>query len=210
MTSMTYLKNRLHILGRRVFCPYSRVEQAVPKEANVLDYGCGHGDFSFYLKKRGGKRRILGVDIDSGKIEYAVRHYEGDKLAFECITRLEDLRHAGFDCVVIMDVLYLLPREEQQRLLKTMHSLLPDGGLLIIKEVRDRPRWKNKLATMQEILAVKVLKITQGKQIHFKNSAAFRRELEQYGFSVSAFNIDRFYPASHTLFVALKQDSRDA
>ena len=204
MMSLTDFKNRLHILGRRVLCPYSRVERVVPKEANILDYGCGHGDFSFYLHTKGAKRRIRGVDIDSNKIEYAVRHYERDGISFESIARFEDVAQAGFDCVVIMDVLYLLPLKEQERLLKAVYSLLPDGGTLIVKEVRDRPRWKRGFLTIEEVLAVKVLKITKGNEIHFKDAEDFKRELEQYGFTVNVFNVDRFYPAAHTLFVAVK------
>ena len=49
------------------------------KEAVILDFGCGTGDFLFHLKKKG-YQRFFGVDISPSQIQWCKEHIS-DKAA---------------------------------------------------------------------------------------------------------------------------------
>jgi 2-polyprenyl-3-methyl-5-hydroxy-6-metoxy-1,4-benzoquinol methylase len=104
----------------------------------ILDIGCGLGLLAFYLRERGCRQPILGLDVDARKIErgncIAAAHYGH-----------VDLRHQdvqgpipGFTGnIALFDVLHYLPLAQQTSLLSRLAQRVAPGGLLVI---RDCPR----------------------------------------------------------------------
>ncbi|MDA2932757.1 hypothetical protein MYX82_00275 [Acidobacteria bacterium AH-259-D05] len=78
------------------------------------------------------------------------------------IGRLKVKAPRQYDCITIIDVLYLLSPDEKLRMLTECSNALNRGGLLLLKETDDHPRWKFWLSMMQELLAVKVVDLTYG------------------------------------------------
>jgi glyoxylase-like metal-dependent hydrolase (beta-lactamase superfamily II) len=70
-----------------------------------------------------------------------------------------------WDVVTILDVLYLLGEADAEALLTRVAAELAPSGTLIVKEADIRPRWKHWLATAQEHLATRVLRITEGTKV---------------------------------------------
>lgn len=106
----------------------------------ILDVGCGVGLLAFYLRERGGRQPVLGVDVDARKIGQGSRIAEAryDDVEF----RHEDVQNSLPEfCgnITLFDVLHYLPVAKQKALLSQLAPCVAPGGLLII---RDCPRDK--------------------------------------------------------------------
>jgi 2-polyprenyl-3-methyl-5-hydroxy-6-metoxy-1,4-benzoquinol methylase len=96
----------------------------------VLDVGCGFG-FALRALRSLGFHDIQGIERSPEQ----ARACEGAglpvKLCDDSIAWLAS-RPAAFDCVLLLDVLEHVPREEQIDLLRAIHSCLRPGGRLIV------------------------------------------------------------------------------
>jgi 2-polyprenyl-3-methyl-5-hydroxy-6-metoxy-1,4-benzoquinol methylase len=157
------LGDRLHVVIRWLSCPFPQVVEALPVEGRVLEVGCGHGLFSAYLAQRRTGLQVHGVDIDEAKI--AVAHASqlpaGGRLQF-AVAESGSVPSGPWDAVVLVDVLYLLDEAAQRALLESCAAALAPGGVLVVKDMATRPRWKARWNAAQEALSVRVLKITEG------------------------------------------------
>ena len=202
------LETRLHTRLRWWWCPFPVIAAEVPHEGDVLEVGCGHGLLALYLALDEQSRHVVGVDIDAAKIAEAAAAAsraapsEAD-ISFE---RVE----AGYvpvgewDAIVIADVLYLLPFEDQRRLLLEAADALAPGGVLVVKEMGLQPRWKQRLNRFQETLATRVFRITDsvGQGLTFVDPADMAGWLNAVGLDVSSRRVDRGYAWPHHLVVA--------
>jgi len=105
-----------------------------PLDGEILDLGCGQGVMAFYLKERGLKRQIRGVDHDLARVHaadlLARRHYDG--IAFEAGDVCD--RVSGFHGhVVVTDVLQYLSAENQQLVYHSAARCVPPGGRLLVR-----------------------------------------------------------------------------
>jgi len=181
-----------------------RIVRRAPASGRCLDIGCGHGLFVYYLAAGSGSRSILGVDVSSDKITEACKaEFPSGQVRFECQPHTE-VHEADFDLISLIDVLYLIPPDEQARLLRWCHAHLAPAGILIVKEVDDRPRWKYWINYAEETLAVRVLGITLGQRLYFRPPAAIVKDLTASGFSVDVEPIHRGYAHPHVLYVCRK------
>jgi 2-polyprenyl-3-methyl-5-hydroxy-6-metoxy-1,4-benzoquinol methylase len=155
------LGDRMHVLVRWLTCPFPPVVDVLPTEGRVLEVGCGHGLFSGYLAQRSSGVRVHGVDIDASKIAVAAVSAEPGRLDFTVGTS-GSVPEGPWDGVVLVDVLYLLDEAAQRALLTSCAAVLAPGGVLVVKDMATRPRWKARWNAMQEALSVRVLKITAG------------------------------------------------
>jgi SAM-dependent methyltransferase len=103
------------------------------------------------------------VDIDGDKIAVAARaeRPDGDRLQF-AVAGSGSVPDGPWDAVVLVDVLYLLDPAAQRALLESCAGALAPGGVLVVKDMATRPRWKARWNAAQEALAVRILKITAG------------------------------------------------
>ena len=87
----------------------------------------------------------MGVDRDARRIEHA--RTSADRLALKNVAyHAKDAllwnSDEAYDAVYILDLVHHLPREEVWGFLVRVRQLLRPGGVLLLKEVEDRPRWK--------------------------------------------------------------------
>jgi 2-polyprenyl-3-methyl-5-hydroxy-6-metoxy-1,4-benzoquinol methylase len=157
------LAARLHVLVRWLTCPFPPIVAVLPDEGRVLEVGCGHGLFSGYLVRRSPRLQVHGVDIDADKIAVAAASAPaaGGRLDF-AVSESGSVPEGPWDAVVLVDVLYLLDEPAQRALLTSCAAALAPGGLLVVKDMATRPRWKARWNAVQEALSVRVLKITAG------------------------------------------------
>lgn len=104
----------------------------------ILDVGCGVGLLGFYLRERGCRHPVLGLDADARKIDY------GAAIVRASYDDLEVRHHdVGKDLppfrgnVALFDVLHYLPVHVQSALLRRLAACVAPGGFLVI---RDCPR----------------------------------------------------------------------
>jgi cyclopropane fatty-acyl-phospholipid synthase-like methyltransferase len=151
---------------------------------------------------------VTGVDVDEEKVldARAAAKAANVDIAFEAVA--PDYRISGqWDGIVIVDVLYLLGRRAALEVLDAAAGALVAGGVLVVKEVDTRPRWKYRIAAAQEFLATKVLRITKGTQVEFVPPAVFADRLRDHGLRVEQRPCDRGRLHPHHLIVATKTGS---
>jgi 2-polyprenyl-3-methyl-5-hydroxy-6-metoxy-1,4-benzoquinol methylase len=104
----------------------------------ILDIGCGVGLLAFYLRERGCRQPILGLDLDARKIgqgsEIAAARYRDVDLRRHDVQQPID---AFTGNVALFDVLHYLSPAQQTALLSRLAQCVAPGGLLV---VRDCPR----------------------------------------------------------------------
>jgi 2-polyprenyl-3-methyl-5-hydroxy-6-metoxy-1,4-benzoquinol methylase len=204
------LRVRVHVRVRWRTCPFPAVAARVPEAGRILDVGCGHGVFSAFLALQSERREVLGIDPAEDKVFAAQAAAEAaarkgrTNLQFARLDE-EALPDGPWDAIVLVDVLYLLEPERQQSLLERCARALAPGGLLIIKEVADTPRWKAAWNRMQETLSVRILGITRGKRLYFLPPARHAAWLAATGLEVAEYALDKGYVHPHHLIVARRR-----
>jgi SAM-dependent methyltransferase len=111
--------------------------RSLPAGARVLDLGCGTGiPTAVQLAEAG--LRVVGVDLSGGMV--ALARTNGPAAEFHQAD-IADLRPGGprdlgrFDAVAAFFSLLMLPRAEIPLALRTIHHLLPPGGLFALSMV---------------------------------------------------------------------------
>jgi 2-polyprenyl-3-methyl-5-hydroxy-6-metoxy-1,4-benzoquinol methylase len=173
---------------------------------DVLDVGCGHGVLAALLLHAHPQWRVVGIDPDARKIEWANESIgKSPNAEFRACTieQLAAERPAAFDCVVIADVLCLIARDAWPSVLASAKRALRPGGRLVLKDAENDGSWRAIKALMQERLMVHVLRRTLASGIGF----ATRDELADYvrraGFVVDDITSHaRGYTTPHVILTA--------
>jgi len=198
-------RDRLHMAIRWRLCPFQAIAAHVPVQGTLIDLGCGHGLFTQILARAAPQADVIGVDLDSHKIA----------LAQQLTAKLPRLRFLAGDAtnidfppahaVTIIDVLYLVPFDSQERLLAGCTDKLAPRGVILLKEMAERPHWKVWLNWLEETLVVRVFRLTLGDKFYFRSRADWQALFHKLGFTVETVRLDRGYYHPHVLFIATKQ-----
>ena len=172
----------------------------------MLEVGCGHGLISAYLALSSPDRQVTGVDIDARKIavaSHAQSHVDPQAAHLEFHHAASgDVPEGPWDAIVIVDVLYLLDTAAEFALLDACVERLAPGGVLVVKETDVAPRWKHWIASGQEVVATKILRITSGSSLSFTPIAQIAEHLRTRGLDVTTRRVDKGYLHPHALVVA--------
>jgi 2-polyprenyl-3-methyl-5-hydroxy-6-metoxy-1,4-benzoquinol methylase len=116
-----------------------------------------------------------------------------------------DHRPSGlWDAITVVDVLYLLDTDAAMAVVDTSADALAPGGVLVIKEVDVTPRYKFWPAALQEVVATKVLRITEGGALRWVPPEVYGDRMAAKGLRVEqrALHHGRVHP--HHLIVGHK------
>jgi len=102
----------------------------LPKNARILDAGCGAGvPFARLLVEAGCE--VVGVDFSSSMLQLARKSVPEASLIKEDMTKL-GFRESSFDGLVALYSIIHVPREMHASLYQSFHRILkPDGGMLV-------------------------------------------------------------------------------
>lgn len=195
---------RWFVHGRAFLADLARIEEYVPRHGFIVDLGCGHGLFANLLVEASENRRVLGLDSDERKIAVARGTVGGrEGLRFE-VADIVAVPPPRCDAITIVDVLYLMAPDDQERVLRNCASALAEGAALIVKAQEARVDARYALTYAQEVVSVS-LRFTRGgrRGFHFpardEAFAMFRRA----GFRVDAMEMRR-RPYTDVLYLARK------
>ncbi len=195
---------RLYLTIKLKICPVLAVETYIPRRGTIVDLGCGNGLMAALGMLGSEERRIRGFDLDPKKVAAAGRlKARWPSLNFE-VADLTAMNFPACDAVTIVDVLYLIPRIQQDAILRNCYRSLRPGGRLVLKEMDTRPRWKYAWNLFQETLAVKIIGFTLGSRFYFRSRDDFRNALRGFGFEVRVINLDAHFWYPHTLYLCRK------
>jgi SAM-dependent methyltransferase len=152
-------------------------------------------------------RRVLGVDPDERKIQWAkeaLRALPNVELRAATVEALFPEWTGKADAVTVCDVLYLFPPERRVPFLAEVKKLLRPGGRLLLKDAEAGAGWKSLKGELQEQMMVKVLRRTKGSgAVAFAPREVFYADLKSAGFSVlETVPLAKGFSTPHVLFVA--------
>jgi 1-acyl-sn-glycerol-3-phosphate acyltransferase len=176
----------------------------VPRNASVLDLGCGYGFLSYMLHFSSKERQITGVDFDLEKITVAHHGYSrGEQLRFERadITSYDIKK---FDTIIINDVLHYLQPDQQESLLKKCFEGLNPGGLILVREGDRDLKQKQKGTALTEFFSVTLLRFNKAKQpLHFVSGEQLRHLAQSHGLEITTWDDTKY--TSNVTFVIKKK-----
>ena len=123
---------------------YRLFNQWIPRDAKIIDLGCGYGFLDLMLAMISPKREIIGVDFDEEKIKLAQHSaIRSESLNFvHADVTLFPLQNA--DVFLILDTLHYLPAEKQMALIKDCILHLNPGGKILIRDANTDLKDKHK------------------------------------------------------------------
>lgn len=199
------LMARLFVHGRAFLSDLAFVEKYVPRHGFIVDVGCGHGLFANVLAEAAATRRVLGIDVDERKIAVARSTVEGrPELRFEIGDAIAT-PPPRCDAVTIVDVLYLLPFEQQEQVLRNVAAALLQGRPLIVKAQERSLSPRYALTYGQELITVG-LGFTRGgrPRFFFPTRDEALAMFERAGFAVDVVEMRR-RPYTDVVYLARRK-----
>ena len=143
---------------RPYICPFDRLIELVPRDASVLDIGCGAGLFLMLLAESG--RIQNGVGFDSSESGIAIAKAAAKRLTAHVLQfdhcRVQDTWPQGeFDVVTLVDVMHHVAQSCRTELLTQAVARVRPGGLFIYKDMCCRPRWRAWMNRLHDLVVAK-------------------------------------------------------
>ncbi|HTJ51700.1 MAG TPA: 1-acyl-sn-glycerol-3-phosphate acyltransferase [Cyclobacteriaceae bacterium] len=180
---------------------YEPFEKLIPKQATVLDLGCGYGFLCYMLHFLSADREITGVDYDEEKIATANHCYSrNEKINFfhSDITLYEIDKK--YDIIIIADVLHYLTPEQQILMLQKAFASVTPGGAVIVREGNKDMAERHKGTQLSEFFSVKVLGFNKSQNdLNFMSGETIRHEADKFGLDVEIVDDTKF--TSNVIFV---------
>lgn len=122
-------------------------------ERPVLDIGCGIGILPFYLRERGHRAPITGLELDREKIGYAIqvgrKAYPSVEFRDERVRSIE-----GYDGdVVVLDVVHYLSADSRDELLRSIANSLKPARRLLLRTPLAPGGWRSVVTGLGERMA---------------------------------------------------------
>lgn len=162
---------------------FLKLDSVVPRQAHVLDLGCGYGMASHWLAAFTDTRTFWGVDYDEDKIRVAqrsateiarIKFAQGDLL--EC-----DLPPA--DAALLLDVLHYWIPEKQQLILNKVRQALRPGGRLILRDGARTESAEHRNIHRWEVFATRLGMNRTKEGLHFQTLGEMEAMLKRAGFT---------------------------
>ncbi len=197
----SYTRVRLTILNVNIL---NLLRLTLVGRQRVLDIGCGYGSLGCYLGLHEPEIRYLGCDFNPARIataQQAARNLGLDHVNFHCGDAASLTVDGQFDAIVLVDCLHHLPDEQKCELLRNCYNQLAPGGILVLKDVTDRPWPKLAFAWLTDLI------MTQSLDMWYWDEARFLRELQAAGYASTVYPIIHWLPYAHVLYVCEKGSS---
>lgn len=144
---------------RHRICPVQAVADQVPPGSRVLDIGCGGGLLVAVLAAQGRLASAHGIDASEPAIRLAhamaprlQQLAPGVQVTFEHRTVQQGLPDDRYDAVCLIDVLHHVPPEAQESAFRAAAARVRPGGLLIYKDMADRPIWAAAMNRLHDLV----------------------------------------------------------
>lgn len=150
---------------RPYICPFEELIVRVPIGSRALDIGCGSGLFLGLLMGLGRIRSGYGFDISSVSIDAArvmakssvFQGTDPGSLTFERLGATDPWIQEKFDVVALIDVMHHVRPASQRQLLQLTAEHVKPGGLLLYKDMVNRPLWRAAANRLHDLILARQL-----------------------------------------------------
>jgi 2-polyprenyl-3-methyl-5-hydroxy-6-metoxy-1,4-benzoquinol methylase len=176
--NIKFVKLEVYKNIRKLICPFDKVILNVPKRGCLLDVGSGYGIFCSILTEERPNLIIEGVELDKERVEIAYNKFKSSKLCFiqGDVTTINFGKK--YDIVTCIDIFHHIPSEHHDPILKNIYKCLKSDGILIIKDMDNRPVYKYLWNYLHDCLMTKSLCMYYVPKIKMINM------IEKIGFSI--------------------------
>jgi 2-polyprenyl-3-methyl-5-hydroxy-6-metoxy-1,4-benzoquinol methylase len=151
------IKDRLIEKLRPVISPLEPIVRRIPKNAQILDVGCGTGILLRHLASRNQISKGVGFDLNPKAIEtansLAISSSINSKVNFQVMPSSFSQIRGPFDGVVMVDVMHHVKVDLQVRFLKDVISKVAPGGFFVYKDMVDGPWIKAQFNRLHDFLS---------------------------------------------------------
>jgi ubiquinone/menaquinone biosynthesis C-methylase UbiE len=112
------------------------------KDKDILDFGCGAGQFSYFLARRGAK--VTAIDISEKNIHELRKLALSHEISISTMVGSVDdcsLRDESFDIIFGSAILHHLELDEEKKALQEAYRLLKQDGIAIFIEPLENLQW---------------------------------------------------------------------
>lgn len=136
-----FLWPRLYVFLRFLILPVFKIDKLLPQKGSILDVGCGYGFTSMFFAKNK-KRKVTGLELNSSRVALAKKVSSNmTNISFET-SNLIDNNQLKFDAIIAIDLLHHINPLQKNIFLKNSFSKLNKNGVLIIKDINNKPLFK--------------------------------------------------------------------
>lgn len=100
------------------------------KDIRIVEIGCGHGAFQYFIQKFGYKNSI-GVDGSQEQVNLSKKLNIDNIIHGDLVEYIKSLNDNSLDLLIALDVIEHFTKEELSNLVDDMYRVLKKGGLII-------------------------------------------------------------------------------
>ncbi len=193
---------RFKVWGRARSLDMTPILERLPHEGRLLDFGCGHGFFSFLVRLSHPELKIVARDKQSEKIEIAQRAAAASNGIDFAVGSTIDEPAGTIDAVTMLDVLHYIPFELWPQLFDDIRSCLKPGGVFLLKTHDPSMRGKYRFNSLFETVTTGWNQVGSRRDLTFRPREWYQEELGRRGFDVEVIRMDHGKPFSHVLYAA--------
>ena len=101
-----------------------------------------------------------------------------------------------FDVIACIDLLHHMPYAAQEELLGKIAAALPSDGVLVIKDLETRPRWKYLFHYAQDFVSYRF------NPLFFRSREEMSSLLDRLGFDARVHSLAAGRPHPHVIYIA--------
>lgn len=181
--------------------PFIEVEKIVPKKGLIVDLGCGEGIFTNFLGVASPQRKVIGIEIDTERLQQAGRGVSNVSFQRGDATRVVPLR---CDAIVLFHLLHHLHLHSDQELVikNCLHSLKKSGKLIVV-EVDKKSTFKCLVSWLTDCFIVPWLFERRFyTPVRYRNRYEWARLIESFGHSCTITSAEKNKPFTHIIITS--------
>lgn len=184
---------------------YDLWDRIVPRNAKIVDIGCGYGQMAFMLGLLSPDREVIGIDYDCNKIELASKSFlcKRTNVRFEC----GDMCTAEIpqaDAILFNDSLHYVDEESQKRILTRTVSSINDNGMIIVRDGDASQQELHGKIEQTEVWSTRIMKFNKTTaKLCFVSSEWMTRFAEENNMAIKIRRCDK--ESSETLYILTKK-----
>ena len=131
------LMRRLLLKSRFVHLPLKKIHETLPRSGLIIELGCGHGILSQAVKHLSPARTLAGGELSIDRLHLAAQLSRLQNLSiplFAARAQKVPIKQNRVDAVLIAEVLYLMPFDDQAVVLQEVRRVVKPGGLIVCCE----------------------------------------------------------------------------